>query len=259
MSYKNLMQTIKQVKEENTEDILYTKSFYNEFNKTLEEITRGEEEYSPSSYVRPSSLAGCKRMLYAMRTGQRKDEKIDPILAGINESGTDRHERIQRVIREMPNVEWLDVEKEVEKARLQGINTEFVGWDGAEARCKNDDIGIYFKCDGVIRYKNRKVLLEIKTENSYKWGSRNGHDEKHRLQMTAYAMGLGIDYVLVLYEDRNFTDKKLYLVEVKQEWKDEVYNKIEEVNNYVEQGLVPAKEEDKCSFCFYKRWCVEVG
>lgn len=257
--YSDLMKTLKRVKnEENTQDVLFAQSFLKEFNTTLIEMEKEREQEVPTGYYRPSSIAGCKRMLYAMRTGVPKEEDYDPILIGICEAGTDRHERIQKVVMKMPNVTWLDPEKEVEKARLMGINTKIVEKRGNEVRCVNDDLFLYFQCDGIIRYGDKKVLLELKTESSMKWGKRVEPEEEHREQATCYGMGFGIDYVLYIYEDRNFTDKKPYLFHITQDYKDRVFNKILTVNDAVEKGVILPKEDDKCTYCRYKKWCAEL-
>lgn len=262
--YSGLIQAIKKAKEEKKTEIKIEDRFLHEFNETLKVIEMERAQPIPTEYLRPSMMYGCVRMLWAARRGIKPDEgTLDPILIGIQESGTDRHERIQEVVSKMPNIEMLDVEAQVKQANLMGINTEFVNWDssGYEARCLNKDLGIFFKPDGVIRYFDYKCILEIKTESIYKFSKRFYIEPKHKIQATCYAMGLGLDYVLFLYEDRNFTQKKIYLWKVEDEIKEEIFHKVETVNNYLSVDEVPPKEESKeaCQYCSFKTFCKEEG
>lgn len=68
-------------------------------------------------------------------------------------------------------------------------------------------------------------------------------------------MGLGIDYVLFLYEDRNFCKKKAYLWKITEEMKERVRAKIRTVNTAVKTGIPPAKDDSKCTYCKYKNEC----
>lgn len=74
--------------------------------------------------------------------------------------------------------------------------------------CKNDELSIYFQPDGVIRFMGKEVILEVKTESTYQFSNRYEPKEDHKWQATSYGMGLGIDYVLFLYEDRIFVKRK---------------------------------------------------
>ena len=138
---------------------------------------------------------------------------MDVKLIEICASGTDRHLRIQHLVESMEGVTPLDLEEVVREARQKGINTEFVGWneDHTEARCKNDDMSIYFQPDGVLNFMGKDVILEIKTESTYKHSNRFEPELNHKYQATCYGMGLGIDYILFFYEDRNFCGKKPYV------------------------------------------------
>lgn len=68
-------------------------------------------------------------------------------------------------------------------------------------------------------------------------------------------MGLGIDYVLFFYEDRNFCGKKAYLWKITDEMKATVLSKIHRVTKALEIGTPPEKDEGKCTYCMYKHEC----
>lgn len=237
-------------------------SFEDSFLKGYEEaVVKYEEEHKqpiPADYFRPSSMYGCERMLYFMRTGEEQDkEEHDTNLIEICHSGTDRHLRIQHLVESMEGVKTLDLEEMVKEAQAKGINTDFVGWneDHTEARCKNDDLSIWFQPDGVLNFMGKDVILEIKTESTYQHSKRYEPKMDHKYQATCYGLGLGIDYILFFYEDRNFCSKKPYLWKIADEMKEEVRGKIQRVNNYISHREAPPANKDKCTYCRYKEAC----
>lgn len=237
-------------------------SFEDTFLKGYEEaVVKYEEEHKqpiPADYFRPSSMYGCERMLYFMRTGEEQDkEEHDTNLMEICHSGTDRHLRIQHLVESMEGVKTLDLEEMVKEAQEKGINTDFVGWneDHTEARCKNDELSIWFQPDGVLNFMGKDVILEIKTESTYQHSKRYEPKMDHKYQATCYGLGLGIDYILFFYEDRNFCSKKPYLWKITDEMKEEVRGKIQRVNNYIAHREAPPVNKDKCTYCRYKEAC----
>lgn len=244
-------------------------SFEDSFLKAYEEAVRkkdlAEKQEAPADYIRPSSMYGCERMIFFQRvySGTLTEEQSDVPLIEICQSGTDRHLDIQHIVEIMDGVECLDLEEVVEEANQKGIKTEFVGWnaDRTEGRCKNDELSIFFQPDGIIRFMGKEVLLEIKTESTYQFNNRYEPKEDHKWQVTSYGMGLGIDYVLFIYEDRNFLRKKIYLWKITDEMKERVLKKIDTVNAGIKTGTPPAKDDTKCTYCKFKEQCslVEAG
>lgn len=243
----------------NATNVSFEDNFIKEYENAVRKKEEQERQVAPSDYIRPSSMYGCERMLFFQRVhgGSQNGEQMDVPLIEICQSGTDRHLDIQHIVEMMEGVECLDLEQMVKEANKKGINTEFVGWneDHTEGRCKNDDLSIYFQPDGVIRFKGKEVILEIKTESTYQHSNRYEPKEDHKWQATSYGMGLGIDYVLFFYEDRNFCKKKAYLWHISDEMKEKVLKKIATVNNAVKTGVPPEKNEDKCTYCKYKNEC----
>lgn len=241
-------------------------SFEDKFLKNYEEAVKAKEleerQIAPSEYIRPSSMYGCERMLFFQRVhgGSQNGEQSEVNLIEICQSGTDRHLDIQHIVERMEGVECLDLEEMVKEAQAKGIKTEFVGWneDHTEGRCKNDELSIYFQPDGVIRFNGKDVILEIKTESTYQFSNRYEPKADHKWQATCYGMGLGIDYILFFYEDRNFCKKKPYLWKITDEMKQAVLNKIRTVNNACKTGIPPEKDDSKCTYCRYKNECALV-
>lgn len=231
--------------------------FLSTYEKALIKHEREHQQYVPSDYFRPSSLYGCKRMLYYTRMGAEGSEEFEPNLIGICDSGTDRHARIQNIVSKMEGLKTLDIEEVVKEANQMGLDTVFHGWnsDRTEARCSSKKYSIYFQADGVFNFLGKDCLLEIKTESTYSFNKRYEPKPEHIIQATSYALGLGLRYVLFFYEDRNFTAHKLYFVEITDEMKQMVIDKIQETNGYIERKELPPKEEDKCTYCKFKKQC----
>lgn len=254
-----LASLIKVAKGKNAGNVSFEDHFCKEYENSVKRQEERERQPVPTDYFRPSSMYGCERMLFFMRVhgGMGAVEEMDVPLIEICNSGTDRHLRIQHLIEDMEGVTCLDLEEIVKEAQQKGIKTEFVGWneDHTEARCKNEELSIFFQPDGVLNFEGKDVLLEIKTESTYQHSNRYEPKEDHKWQATCYGMGLGIDYVLFFYEDRNFCKKKAYLWKITDEMKEAVVRKITTVNEALKIGRPPEKNEDKCTYCRYKHEC----
>lgn len=254
-----LASLIKVAQGKNAGNVSFEDNFIKEYESAVRRQEERERQPVPKDYYRPSSMYGCERMLFFMRlhAGSEPKTEIDIPLIEICNSGTDRHLRIQHLVEDMEGVEILDLEQIVKEANQKGIKTEFVGWneDHTEARCKNDELCIYFQPDGVIRFMGKEIILEIKTESTYQFSNRYEPKEDHKYQATCYGMGLGIDYVLFFYEDRNFCRKKAYLWKITDEMKARVRAKVKTVNHAIDTGVPPEKNEDKCTYCNYKHEC----
>ena len=254
-----LASLIKVAQGKNAGNVSFEDHFCREYENSVKRQEERERQPVPTDYFRPSSMYGCERMLFFMRVhgGMGAVEEMDVPLIEICNSGTDRHLRIQHLIEEMEGVTCLDLEEIVKEAQQKGIKTEFVGWneDHTEARCKNEELSIFFQPDGVLNFEGKDVLLEIKTESTYQHSNRYEPKEDHKWQATCYGMGLGIDYVLFFYEDRNFCKKKAYLWKITDEMREAVKKKIYTVNEALKAGIPPEKNEDKCTYCRYKHEC----
>lgn len=219
----------------------------------------------PSKCYKPSSMK-CIRNMYFQVTGTEPDvERADSCLVGICESGSDRHERIQSAVSYMKecgiDCEYIDVADYVTEHKLDYL--EIKGKQGFETKLYHKDLNISFLCDGIIKYKGKYYILEIKTESLYKWQSRDGVAEEHISQGTCYSICFGINEVIFVYENRDNCDKKGYLLTVTEELKAEVLTKIEECDGYVERLIPPPKPTDLpkkvCAYCNYKSECRKVG
>lgn len=216
----------------------------------------------PSRRYKPSSL-NCIRNMYYQIIGADldKQQQKSSDFFGICESGTDRHKRIQFVITQMKNYgidcEYIDVGSFIKNNNLTNLRVE--GNSDYETKVYDFERNIIFLCDGLILYKGVYYVLEIKTESSYKWMDRSYVDEKHLNQAYTYALELGIDKVLFIYENRDVCTKKPYILTVTDDNKKYIENRIHSCDEYVSQNIVPPVEEHItpkiCQYCDYKARC----
>ena len=249
------------------------RSFENKFMEgynTSLLATRERQPY-PTDYTRPSSLGKCKRNIFFERTHAPKD----PVdlknvwtynQCGILESGTDRHERIQNVLFKMEELGFIkniDIPTAVKDAQAKGLQTEFLHWneDKTEARCVNKDFNLYFQADGLVEMNGIRAIFEIKTTSCKKIaGIRKSKAplRPHILQATAYALCLGVDYILFFYEDRDFTSHYPILYKVSDTVKQEVIDKLADIDRCIEEGVIPEPNKMECMFCEFKQLCAKV-
>lgn len=215
----------------------------------------------PSKKYKPSSM-NCIRSMYYQIIGADldKQQQKSSDFFGICESGTDRHKRIQYAVTKMKDFgidcEYIDVGSYIEQNNIDLIVD---GREEFETKVYDEKRNIIFLCDGIIKYNGELYILEIKTESSYKWLDRSYVDEKHLNQAYTYALELGIDKVLFIYENRDVCTKKPYILTVTEDNKKYIENRIHNCDEYVSQNIVPPVEEHInskiCQYCDYRTRC----
>lgn len=255
-SLKNVMRLIDTVKEKLPPE----EDFLNDLKRSIE-MTADKDTRLPSKTYKPSSM-NCIRQSYYQLTGVQPDESHSSYAGiGICNSGTDIHVRIQTAVEQMEengmDCEYVPVDEFVKMRKLKDLN--IVGVSGMETKLYHKKFNMSFMCDGIIKYKNHYYILEIKTENSFKFVSRKGVDESHYNQATAYAIAFGIDEVLFVYINRDVLDMKAFMFNVTDDMKTNLVGYIDECDSYVKRQIVPPKPSDvlkkTCSYCLYKNKC----
>lgn len=219
----------------------------------------------PSKTYKPSGM-NCIRASYYQLTGKEPDkENANYTLVGICNSGTDIHVRIQTAIDGMKEngmeCEYIPVDEFIKSRQIKDIN--IVGVSGMETKLYHKRFNMSFMCDGIIKYKGHYYIIELKTENSYKFMNRKEVDPSHYNQATAYSLAFGIDSVLFVYVSRDVLDMKAFMFNVTDEMKQNLIGYIEDCDGYVSRMIPPAKPENvskkSCSYCIYKTQCRKDG
>lgn len=256
-SLKNVAKLIASAKEE----IPVEQQFLNDLKRSIE--IDADSGYSlPSKTYKPSGM-NCIRASYYQVSGIEPDKSSSNYtLVGICNSGTDIHVRIQTAVERMKengmDCEYIDVQQFVNSRRLTDT-LQIVSKNGMETKLYHKKLNMSFMCDGIIRYKNHYYILELKTENSYKFMNRKGVDPSHYHQGTAYSIAFGLDEVLFVYISRDVLDMKAFMFNVTDEMKQELIGYITDCDGYVARKIVPPKPEDvakkTCNYCIYKTQC----
>ena len=256
-SLKNVMRLIETVKE----TLPVEQDFLNDLKRSIE-MSANKEQRLPSKTYKPSGM-NCIRASYYQIVGVEPDKSADTnyTLVGICNSGTDIHVRIQTAVSQMwangMDCEYIDVKKFVASRELKDI--DIVSQNGMETKLYHKKLNMSFMCDGIIKYKNHYYILELKTENSFKFMNRKDVDPSHYNQATAYSLAFGLDQVLFVYISRDVLDMKAFMFTVTDEMKENLVGYIEECDGYVKRLIAPPKPEDiskkACNYCMYKTQC----
>lgn len=259
-SLKNVCRLIQTAKE----TLPPEQDFLNDLKRSIE-MTADKDTRLPSKTYKPSGM-NCIRASYYQITGTKPDDgSSNYTLVGICNSGTDIHVRIQTAVEQMKEngmaCEYIDVAEFVKSRNLDYL--DIVSKNGMETKLYHKNFNMSFMCDGIIKYKNHYYILELKTENSYKFANRKGVDPSHYNQGTAYSIAFGIPEVLFVYISRDVLDMKAFMFTPSDEMKQNLVGYIEECDGYVSRMIAPPKPEDvskkACSYCMYKEQCRKDG
>lgn len=236
-----------------------------EFLRLLDAATVNlEETRKPSKTFKPSSLGGCSRNVYFQVVGAELDDNISveaPVI-GMRDSGTDRHLRLQSIISRMKTlnypVMWVDVGQYLAENPQPGTTVQEKR--DYETKLYNSIFNMSFMCDGLISFKGKLYILEIKTESASKFNTRVAPAPKALVQAAAYAATIGVRDIMYVYENRDMMHKKTYHVHITDEdIENFVITPIETVNAHIEAQTVPPKTTDlkECRYCSYQRECAK--
>ena len=256
-SLKNIARMLSEV----NQNVPVEQKFLNDLKRSIE-LTDIKDARQPSQTYKPSGMNCMRQNYYQIKGYKMNTDDSNSNLIGICESGTDRHERIQKAVASMKenniDCEYVDVASYL-KSRNLTDEIEIVSQQGMETKLYHKTYNMSFLCDGIIKYDNHYYILEIKTESSYKFMNRKGVDPSHYKQATAYSLAFHLDEVLFVYENRDVCDKKAYMFKVTDEMRNDLINYIETCDNYIKKDNVPPKPTDvakkTCTYCAYKKYC----
>ena len=259
-SLKNIIRLIDAAKEQ----VPVEQEFLADLKRSIE-LNDEKGRRLPSKTYKPSGM-NCMRASYYQIMGIEPDESSSSYtMVGICNSGTDIHVRVQTAVAEMKengiDCEYLDVADFVKSRELD--NLEIRSKSGMETKLYHKRLNMSFMCDGIIRYKDKYYILELKTESSYKFMNRHDVDPSHYNQGTAYSLAFGLDNVLFVYISRDILDMKAFMFNVTNEMRSHLVDYIDECDSYVRRQIAPPKPENvarkTCSYCGYKAQCKKDG
>ena len=264
-SLKNVIKLLDDVKK----TLPPEQDFLNDLKRSIEMTAEKNNQKGSQSY-KPSCM-NCIRQMYYIRVGQGADEEFRSYTnIGICNSGTDIHQRIQQAVLDMKSngidCEYVNVADYVKSRNLDYLEIvkrpDFKKGD-YETKLFHKTLNMSFLCDGVIKYKNMYFILELKTENTNKFWTREGVDQSHFNQGTAYSLSLQIPNVLFVYINRDVLDMKSFMFTPTDEMKADLVGKITICDSYVAEMKAPPKPEDvskkTCEYCGFRTQCRKDG
>ena len=261
---RNALKNIIRMVEATQADMPIENAFLSDLQRSIE-LDNAKESRPPSQTYKPSSMNCIRNMWYQVTGAQQDPTDTTYSFVGICNSGSDIHERVQGYVGRMKengiDCEYINVADYVTSRNLEDI--EIVGQQGMETKLYHKKLNMSFLCDGIIRYKGKYYILELKTEASFKWNERKAVDLKHYNQGIAYSIAFGLDNVIFLYISRDVLSMKAYMFEVTDDMRMELIGKIETCDEYVNSMKVPPKPQNVirsvCSYCNYKSLCERAG
>lgn len=258
---KNVMRMIEQSQVETPIEA----QFLADLERSIE-LQDKKNRREPSKTYKPSSMNCIRNMYFQVMGAKQDEEETSYTLIGICNSGSDTHQRIQQAVLDMESngmqCNYINVADYVRSRNLEHLDIvkepDFEGGD-YETKLYDKSRNISFLCDGIIKYKGRYYILELKTESSGKFMSRKGVDPKHYNQGIAYSTIFDIPNVIFVYINRDISSMKAFLFTPTEEQRQNLLNKIAECDKYVAMNEVPPMPEDAgpklCDYCGYKTIC----
>lgn len=221
------------------------------------------EDREPSKTIKPSSIA-CERQCVFQILGKPGDNTTpSDTSTHITTIGSYIHQVMQGYIHKTMN--FIDVGKYVKDNNIpleivESMNAEEQIF---ETKLFDGEHGISFLCDGIVEYRNKLYILEIKTVNPQEIYKLEAPHEKYLEQATIYSQLLRVPDVLFLYVDRAIGQKKCFLFTPTSEQIRNIWAKIDNINEHIRNNTIPPKPSQAgnkfCQYCRYKGVCDEQG
>ena len=213
-----------------------------------------------------SSFRCDRRSWFRLRGTQPDTLQVpDKTLNFTADIGTACHRIIQSNLINLLGDDWLSVKDYMHFANLP-YKYEVEHDEGdPESQVHIIDPPIRFAVDGLIRWKDKVYLLEIKTSEFASWNDLTEPKPQHIDQIKCYASLLNIHNVLFLYQDRQYGGFKCFEVKVTDYEMQKIKDRFKYVMDMVEKNLAPdplPKNDPWCSssaMCPYYKKCQEYG
>jgi CRISPR/Cas system-associated exonuclease Cas4 (RecB family) len=231
------------------------------YENALDETILEGESSKPSRTFAPSPIR-CKRVSWFRLRGVEPEQEtiVDRKLNFTAKIGTACHQNIQELLSKKFGADWIDPEAYLKSKNLpykyscikNGLETQIEIFD---------PVPIKFAPDGIIFWKGKYWLLEIKTSEYSSFDKLEYPKSQHLDQIKCYATILDIHNVLVLYQDRMYGGLKCYEVTVADCDMQEIWDMFKEVQDCVSKNIAPSKpvNQNYCSpsYCRYYNKCKE--
>lgn len=209
----------------------------------------------------------CDRLSWFRLRGTEPDSQKQPdtTLNFIADVGTACHIRLQTILKDGLGEDWISVEDHINELQTFPFKYEIQSDNnGLESFINIFDPPIRFACDGIVRIKETKYLLEIKTSEMSSWRDLTEPKPHHIDQVRLYASILDLDKILFIYQERQYGELKSFEISVSRAEKDKILSRMKYVKEMADAGVAPdglPKGDSWCtpSMCPYYQKCKEYG
>lgn len=233
------------------------------YESSLDKQIKQSAEKERHKTFAPSSMR-CKRLQWFRLRGSEPDvlKSTDRSLDFTAKIGTACHRMIQELLSKELGECWIDPKKYLED------NPPFYDYtlkqSEYEAQIEVKNPPVRFACDGIIFWKGKYYLLEIKSSEFGSFNELTQPKYNHIDQVKGYCALFGIHDVIFLYIDRQYGSVKCYEVNFKDYQIQEVLDMFNEIQNCVQSGIAPEglpKGDPYCgpSWCPYYKKCKAYG
>lgn len=201
----------------------------------------------PHKTFAPSSARCLRRSWFRIRGVQPDTPKPDKVLNFTAQIGEACHKIIQQNLKEALGDDWISPRAYLAEHPLK---YKYELEEGEyETKISIDYPPFRFACDGIIRYKGKYYLLEIKTSEFSSFDKLTDPKPHHIAQVKYYCALLGIRDVLFIYQDRQYGDLKCYELHFSDSDIDGVLDEINYVLEMVAANLPPEKLPTGDAWC----------
>lgn len=233
------------------------------YETTTEADIRSSREAEKHRTFAPSSFR-CKRLNWFRLRGVKPDkiDEVDPVLDFSAKIGESCHRLIQSRLSSALGADWISV---ADHFKESPPDFEYsLEANGFETFVNVADPPVRFACDGIVRIKGKKYLLEIKSSDYASFNELTQPKSHHIDQVKCYASLLNISDVLMIYIDRQYGSIKCFELNISLNDMQQVRSTMKEIQLAVKTNLAPeglAKGDSGCkpNMCPYYKVCKEWG
>lgn len=240
--------------------------FLTGYQSFVDNKIREENERVSSRTFAPSSFRCDRRSWFRLRGTQPDiDAPVDRSMAFMATLGTACHQTIQRTLIEYSgndDFEWVPVE---DYLRDNPIPYEYTVNHANEYETQieiHSPFPVKFACDGIVKINGVYYLLEIKTSEHSSFALLTSAKQHHVDQVKLYSTLLNLENILMIYQDRQYGDLKVYTYTVKAYQAQDMIARMKHVMTCVESNIAPdplPRNDPFCNGCVYARTCSQWG
>lgn len=238
--------------------------FLDAYDSYVEQKIKSDVAEVPHRTFAASSFR-CERWSWFRLRGSKPEvSTVDKDLNFTADIGTACHRIIQNNLKDMLKENWIPVNDHIHSIDFSyDYNIEESG-DGLESLIEIKEPPIRFACDGIIKIKDTKYLLEIKTSEYIAWNDLVSPKPHHIDQVKCYATLLQLPNVLFLYQDRQYGGLKCFEIKISAADMKVVNDRFYRVLDLAKKNLAPdplPKGDKWCTsaMCPYYKVCGEYG